>query len=428
MNVGLLQFVNSNISTSNVTKSNNASSLNSETKFGDVFTNIISLEKNATVDVDDNNLDKDFLSSLLNVNSLEEMFELLNISNDGSFITVDQNVKNFDELMNLDDLLSILGIDYSELQKILGGLMGEEVATSSNIWQIIEQINENAEQIISQLQLSFNGEQSITPKQSQQFVAFLKLAQLVGNQTDLVMDQPLQLVQLKEMVETVVKEILVIKSSDNNLVQTTMQNVQHNTAQNFQQVVEKVIQISNDNPDDTNDNATFKDNSQTGVNQQQSVTTKTVTIQLPTDKGNQAEELVNRIERLLNQSQISKNQGIIKFQVKLFPENLGSIRIELTSRDGVLTARLLTTTTIAKEMLDSQLHQLKNAFVQQNIQLDRIDIQQAIQDKDLRDQNLFNNFFNQQNQQNEENEEEQDSSEQEQDSKSFHDYLMDVEV
>ncbi|MFP3499343.1 flagellar hook-length control protein FliK, partial [Pseudomonas sp. SIMBA_059] len=80
--------------------------------------------------------------------------------------------------------------------------------------------------------------------------------------------------------------------------------------------------------------------------------------------------------------------------MKLYPENLGSIRIEIFQKDGVLSARLLASTSQAKELLDSQVHQLKTAFAQQNIQMDRIDIAQSLQetDRNLRDQSLFGNM------------------------------------
>lgn len=41
-------------------------------------------------------------------------------------------------------------------------------------------------------------------------------------------------------------------------------------------------------------------------------------------------------------------------------------------QDGVLSARLLTSTAVGKELLDSQLQQLKTAFAQQNIQMDQL--------------------------------------------------------
>lgn len=419
MNVGLFQIVNQTATPTNGKNQNQVSSLKNDgntSKFGELFTNIISSNDNFSYDEQVNGTDVDIesLQNLLEKNSIEEILDLLNIPYDESFVTLENNVIAFEQLMNLDDLLSIVGMDLAELLNIVSGLLGEEV-TNTNIWQFIEQINENASTIISQLQLAFKGEHSVTPKAAQQFLTFLKLTHTVGNQSDLMFDQPLQLTTLKEVVQTAINEILLIKNEQKNGGQFVVQN--------FRQIVENV---SNSEIKQTKE-VVLKENSQNGM-VQQTTTTRTVTIQLPVEKASQQQELVNQIEKLLSRSQLLKNQGIMKLQLKLYPEHLGSIRIELMQKDGILSARLLASTALGKEMLDSQLHQLKNAFSQQNIQLDRLDVQQAIQDKDLRDQNLFNNFFNQHNNHDEEKEQQEQPDEQQEETMSFQDYLLNVEV
>nr|WP_285842043.1 flagellar hook-length control protein FliK [Ureibacillus chungkukjangi] len=132
------------------------------------------------------------------------------------------------------------------------------------------------------------------------------------------------------------------------------------------------------------------------------------------------------MQNLLNRSQISSTPGMTKLLLKLYPENLGSIRIEIMQQDGVLSARLLTTTAMGKELLDSQLNQLKNAFANANIQMDRIDIAQSLQETDRnKDQNQFGQQFKQQSKQ---QEHEQDDHEEESEKLSFSDYLINEEV
>ena len=116
---------------------------------------------------------------------------------------------------------------------------------------------------------------------------------------------------------------------------------------------------------------------------------------------------------------MSNNQGTIRLVLKLFPENLGQIRIEVMQKDGLMQARLLATTAAGKELLDSNLNQLKSAFVAQNIQMERIDVAQSLQDaeRNNRDQNFLNNFFRQQQ---EEQEEKKDGEDEQQ---SFGEFL-----
>ena len=64
-----------------------------------------------------------------------------------------------------------------------------------------------------------------------------------------------------------------------------------------------------------------------------------MTITLPAEKPAQSEALLKEIQNLINRSQLSGQQGNMKLLLKLFPENLGQIRIEIIQKDGVLTAR-----------------------------------------------------------------------------------------
>lgn len=86
------------------------------------------------------------------------------------------------------------------------------------------------------------------------------------------------------------------------------------------------------------------------------------------------QQFVKDFSNILGKSQFLKGEGTNKLLIKLYPEHLGSLRIEILQDKGSLTARMFATSGAAKEILDSQIHQLKNAFTQQNIQVDKIDV------------------------------------------------------
>ena len=69
--------------------------------------------------------------------------------------------------------------------------------------------------------------------------------------------------------------------------------------------------------------------------------------------------------------------GVNKLLIKLNPEHLGSLRIELIQKDGMMTAKILATSAQAKDMLEKQIHGLKQAFNGQNIQIEKIEVSQA---------------------------------------------------
>ncbi|MDP4083038.1 MAG: flagellar hook-length control protein FliK [Bacillota bacterium] len=125
---------------------------------------------------------------------------------------------------------------------------------------------------------------------------------------------------------------------------------------------------------------TFKiDNGSSIIQFQQMSKPEQLTIML--DKGGKpvsAEQFIQQFENILAKSQFSNTGGTQKLFIKLNPENLGSIRIELTQKDSGLVAKIMTTTSAAKDALESQLQGLKTAFHTQNLQIDKIEVSQSM--------------------------------------------------
>ncbi|MGG3738332.1 flagellar hook-length control protein FliK [Aeribacillus pallidus] len=86
------------------------------------------------------------------------------------------------------------------------------------------------------------------------------------------------------------------------------------------------------------------------------------------------EQFVEEFTNILNRSSFMKGKGTEKLLIKLYPEHLGSLRIELIQKDGILTAKMLASTAAAKELLESQVQGLKSAFAQHQIQVEKIEI------------------------------------------------------
>ncbi|WP_165998759.1 flagellar hook-length control protein FliK [Bacillus sp. Cs-700] len=84
-------------------------------------------------------------------------------------------------------------------------------------------------------------------------------------------------------------------------------------------------------------------------------------------------------EMITERMQLSKNGDETNFRIKLSPENLGQLDIRLTTSDGKVTAHIVTATAGAKELIESQLHQLRHTLVQQGIQLDKVEVVQQPQ-------------------------------------------------
>jgi flagellar hook-length control protein FliK len=148
---------------------------------------------------------------------------------------------------------------------------------------------------------------------------------------------------------------------------------------------------------------------------QQMAKPEQLTIMAGTPKTVSVDDLIQQFESILSKSQFSKLGGVQKLFIKLNPEHLGSINIELIRKDQVLTARILTTTEAAKEALESHLHNLKHAFEAQSIKVDNVEIGQQSS------QSQQGDFFNrgQSNSQDYQDDQDSETDDQEQTDSSF---------
>ena len=84
--------------------------------------------------------------------------------------------------------------------------------------------------------------------------------------------------------------------------------------------------------------------------------------------------------------------GSSEVKFSLFPEHLGHIEIKINSYQGLISAQILTDTSMAKEALEGQLQQLKQSLLQHGIAVQKLDIiQQTPVTADIYQANL--SFF-----------------------------------
>lgn len=136
------------------------------------------------------------------------------------------------------------------------------------------------------------------------------------------------------------------------------------------------------------------------------------------------EQFIEKFTQVLGNSNMMKMPNGTKILIKLYPEQLGSLRIELLQQNGVMTAKILSSTQTVKELLEQNAHQLKHAFSQQSVTVDKIDIaspetKQQLFDRDTQQQR--------QQEQKQSDSESTDSNDKNQ-SSSFEEVLQNVEL
>ena len=442
MNIGMRQMLAQNSVTAN-TQVDVPTSKEDVSTFGSVFGQVISSTNKAnqtpksSTEVEEGLAE---IAAILNVESTEELLILLDIPHEDGLLMLqvgeEGKVVAVDEMLNLEDLMAALTIDAEQLLQVVQQLVGED-KQASDVWELLAIVDAQAPLLQSQIAAALEGEAQVTPKEVKQLLQVLKLAELVGQKTDLIASQENALTAAKNFLTTMQTQVETILAAQ----QITSKTPTTIPLQGFQQVIVQVSQVQQQtSQEELQQQAPVQQAmqtvqplpQQTDTDATQVVTANTLQIKLdtfqvtlPTAKSAQSEALVKEMQTIMNKMQLSNAQGVTRLTLKLYPENLGTIRIELVQNDGVLTARLLASTAHGRELLDSQANQLKQAFAQQNIQLERLDIAQALQDTDRqqRDPNFFNNFFKQQQQQ-----EEQEDKRDEEDTMSFSEYLINEEV
>ncbi|WP_421384593.1 flagellar hook-length control protein FliK [Bacillus salacetis] len=93
--------------------------------------------------------------------------------------------------------------------------------------------------------------------------------------------------------------------------------------------------------------------------------------------GTTYEQFVKEFANIIGKSQMMHTPNMSKLLIKLYPEQLGSLRIELLQQEGILTAKIIASTKAAKDILDSQLTGLRQALNSQNLQVEKIEVAQS---------------------------------------------------
>lgn len=84
---------------------------------------------------------------------------------------------------------------------------------------------------------------------------------------------------------------------------------------------------------------------------------------------------IHQLQAILQRANFSKNGLTQRLTVRLYPEKLGTLKIQLVKQQGELIARIISSSKQTKELLETHIATLRNAFIQQNIQVQRIAIE-----------------------------------------------------
>lgn len=86
------------------------------------------------------------------------------------------------------------------------------------------------------------------------------------------------------------------------------------------------------------------------------------------------QQLIERFQSIIVKNNLlARNGGMNQLSIALKPDNLGEMVVRLAQINGEMTVRIIVTSTATREMLESNIHQLKNMFSPQQVIIEKQD-------------------------------------------------------
>jgi flagellar hook-length control protein FliK len=371
-----------------------------------------------------------------------------------SFEGLGQREASEDTSMNLEELLEFTGIDADDLLtsilNILGLLLKETKDNGTEDEQIQEQIQQLLEEVkkdqgnpqgfvnLLQLMNQFEFSQVISSEQSQDFTNVVKTAVVLYRllndnkkpgfltqeqekiiktfyqnlQANMKKSDVMQSAFAKLDTDKGVEDLSVFRSKQPYLMIRTVDMKSSGEAPSSHMVNNNEVIDVSELPKIGSD--------ETGQNQQLSgKPIEAGTVQTPNTGGSlhllegnkpvTMERFIKDFETILAKSKFYQNGQVQKLTIQLKPEHLGTLKIELIQQHNELIAKIISSTTSARELLESQSQALKQALVQQNIPINRIDFLDDIQQERFNHQQPNQNNDQRGYQQHEEKKDEQNN-------------------
>lgn len=90
-----------------------------------------------------------------------------------------------------------------------------------------------------------------------------------------------------------------------------------------------------------------------------------------------ANQFATEMSNFIKHLDISRMNGLSEAKIILFPEQLGQVDVRISIQNGHIVAQFMTEQTMAKDMLDQQMVQLRAALQSQGLQVDKLEVTQS---------------------------------------------------
>ena len=80
------------------------------------------------------------------------------------------------------------------------------------------------------------------------------------------------------------------------------------------------------------------------------------------------------VRQVIEQIQLNAREGMTSMEIQLTPENLGKVNLQVTAKDGVVTAQITTDTLAAKEAIETQINTLRENLNNQGLKVEAVEV------------------------------------------------------
>lgn len=233
-----------------------------------------------------------------------------------------------------------------------------ELLTNADAYQTLQDLTAIAEELLGNVK----EELQLTDAQMQKALAWFAENEMLSQ--EVVADEvTLQETDVKEPVEDIQQNNETVNNT-NNATETTVKetteltNKENHAGNNGHEQQAENGQVASENSFQLNNTQTVN---QTTTDFSQNITGNNLSTQ----------EIYEQIGEYIK---TNIKPGISEVEMQLNPENLGTLHIHLSSKQGNVTAQLTVQNELVKAALEVQLIQLKENFAEQGIKVDAVEV------------------------------------------------------
>ncbi|WP_027963190.1 flagellar hook-length control protein FliK [Halalkalibacillus halophilus] len=297
---------------------------------------------------------------------------------------LDSLISNLNELSELND---------QKLESVLEGL-SNELGLDETLNVLGKALTES---LINQIETGSEGSNQMNPEEIAMFVLPGQSSQNVlsnsnGN-TDSSMQQKTEsvLARLASIVmqtsqsnqqqadskwQQLLQQVRAVKEEQMNLSQ--LQGRQSTDGKTIRQAIHSILNENQVNGQDRNSQMSFgqvRADQGEWSNQMSKVEQFTIHINRPSvgTSSNQSsqQQMIEQLQKIIQSSQFGKTNGTNQLNIQLKPANLGNMSLQFTQVDGQTMVKISVMSYAAKEMVESNLNQLRHMFQPNQVVVER---------------------------------------------------------